>query len=85
MSRFSFSFQQETPTSLQIEAATEVFEKDQDESLLSGSESADLIPSRHLISFSMEKDGVEVKVRRRRVKKKMGLVVFVVIAECGEE
>lgn len=56
-----------------------MFENDQDESLFKGSESADLIPSRHLTSFSMEKDGVNVKMRKKRVKKKMRLVDFAVM------
>lgn len=49
--------------------------------MFKGSENADLIPSRHLTSFSMEKDGVNVKMRKNRVKKKMGLVDFAVIVD----
>lgn len=71
MRRFSFSFQQETPTSLQIDA-TDVLVNDHDESLLRGSNREDFMPCRHLISFSMEKDGGR---RRRRVRKKILKVV----------
>lgn len=79
MSRFSFSFQHETPTSLQIEA-TELFLKAHEPSFPNGSESDFLSPSRQVTSSSMEETwGVrksKIEAKKKRVKKTVFMVVW---------
>jgi hypothetical protein len=65
MIRFSFSFQQETPLSLQTKA-TELLLKVQEVSRPSGSVKDFLTPSRQVISSSMEKDKAKRESSRER-------------------
>ena len=65
--RFSCSFQHEAPVSLQMKEA-EVLVKDHAESLSSGSEREDLMPSRHLTSSSIEIEGLVRRKKREMVR-----------------
>ncbi|PON46534.1 hypothetical protein PanWU01x14_250660 [Parasponia andersonii] len=71
MRRFSFSFQHETPTSLQIEA-TELLVKAHDPSFPNGSDRDFLTPWRHITSSSMAEPWGERKteLEAKRTKKK---------------
>ncbi|KAF5779647.1 hypothetical protein HanRHA438_Chr12g0573161 [Helianthus annuus] len=77
--RFSFSFQQETPTSLHKEVTELLLVKDQEESLFCESVSEDLRPWRQRMSSSMAVV-VVVVVRRRRRRMMSGVMVVVVVA-----
>lgn len=77
MIRFSFSFQHDTPFSLQIEV-TVVLVKDQ-ESFPSGSLREFLMPSRHWTSSSME------KITEKEVKTKSEAKIKWIFMVCVEQ
>lgn len=80
--RFSFSFQQETPFNLQIEA-TELLVKVQEASRLSGSVRASFTPLRHVTSSSMEKHKGKLKSNNKSTGKGKEMESFICVVIFG--